>query len=84
MLLDETHDPRARSWLDSANREGGDFPIQNLPFAVFRRAGSAEAFRGGVAIGDQIIDLAAWRRAGYSKDKRRKGFARARILRSTR
>jgi fumarylacetoacetase len=56
--LDETHDPRARSWLDSANRESGDFPIQNLPFAIFRRAGSAEAFRGGVAIGDQIIDLA--------------------------
>ena len=58
LLLDETHDPRACSWLDSANRESGDFPIQNLPFAVFRRAGSAEAFRGGVAIGDQIIDLA--------------------------
>ena len=58
-LLDETHDPRARSWLDSANRPGGDFPIQNLPFAIFRRADSAEVFRGGVAIGDQIIDLAA-------------------------
>jgi fumarylacetoacetase len=58
-LVDETHDPRARSWLDSANREGGDFPIQNLPFSIFRRAESAEEFRGGVAIGDQIIDLAA-------------------------
>ena len=40
-------------------RDGGDFPIQNLPFAVFRRAGSAEPFRGGVAIGDQVLDLAA-------------------------
>jgi fumarylacetoacetase len=57
--LDETHDPRARSWLDSANRSGGEFPIQNLPFAVFRRGGRAEEFRGGVAIGDQIVDLAA-------------------------
>jgi fumarylacetoacetase len=57
--LDETHDPRARSWLDSANRIGSDFPIQNLPFAVFRRGGSTEEFRGGVAIGDQIVDLAA-------------------------
>jgi fumarylacetoacetase len=57
--IDETHDPRVRSWLDSANRIDGDFPIQNLPFAVFRRAGSAEQFRGGVAIGDQIVDLAA-------------------------
>ncbi len=59
MPLDETHDPRARSWLAAANRIDGDFPIQNLPFAVFRRKESGEAFRGGVAIGDQILDLAA-------------------------
>jgi fumarylacetoacetase len=58
-LLDETHDAAARSWLESANLNGCDFPIQNLPFAVFRRAGSSEAFRCGVAIGDQIIDLTA-------------------------
>ena len=53
-----THSPFARSWLASANAEGCDFPIQNLPFAVFRRTGSDEAFRGGVAIGDQVVDLA--------------------------
>ena len=58
-LPDETHDPRARSWLDSANVPDGDFPIQNLPFGVFRRVGSPEEFRCGVAIGDQILDLAA-------------------------
>lgn len=57
--LNETHDPALRSWVASANHEKVDFPIQNLPFAVFRRQGSAEAFRGGVAIGDQILDLAA-------------------------
>ena len=57
--LDLTHDPKARSWLASANQSGCAFPIQNLPFGVFRRAASAEAFRGGVAIGDQIIDLGA-------------------------
>jgi fumarylacetoacetase len=57
--LNDTHDPRARSWVESANVAGSDFPVQNLPFAVFRRAGSAEAFRGGVAIGEQIVDLAA-------------------------
>lgn len=57
--LDETHDPRAHSWVASANRTDNDFPIQNLPFAVFRRNGTAEEFRGGVAIGDQIVDLAA-------------------------
>ena len=58
-LLDETHDPRARSWVESANRIDGEFPLQNLPFAVFRRNDPAEEFRGGVAIGDQIVDLAA-------------------------
>ncbi|HNI85260.1 MAG TPA: fumarylacetoacetase, partial [Ottowia sp.] len=53
MTLDHTHDPTARSWLAAANAAGGDFPIQNLPFAVLRRAGSGEPFRGAVAIGDQ-------------------------------
>jgi fumarylacetoacetase len=57
--LNETHDPALRSWVDSANREDTDFPIQNLPFAVFRRRGTDECFRGGVAIGDRILDLAA-------------------------
>lgn len=58
MALNHTHDPASRSWLAAANTPGADFPIQNLPFGVFRRAGSDEAFRGGVAIGDQVIDLA--------------------------
>jgi len=62
--LDETHDPRARSWVDSANQIGCDFPIQNLPFAEFRRQDSTEEFRGGVAIGDQIVDLAALAKLG--------------------
>ena len=54
-----THDPGLKSWVESANDGHTDFPIQNLPFGVFRRRGSGEAFRGGVAIGDQIVDLAA-------------------------
>ena len=57
--MNETHDPRLRSWVPSANGADHDFPIQNLPFAVFRRAGASEAWRGGVAIGDEIVDLAA-------------------------
>jgi fumarylacetoacetase len=56
--LDETHDPALESWVESANERGCDFPIQNLPFGIFRRKGSNEAPRGGVAIGDQIVDLA--------------------------
>jgi len=57
--LNETHNPALRSWVATANSPDNDFPIQNLPFAVFRRQGSSESFRGGVAIGDQIVDLAA-------------------------
>jgi fumarylacetoacetase len=57
--MNETHEPLLRSWVDSANSPGHDFPIQNLPFGVFRRAGSTLPFRGGVAIGDWIVDLAA-------------------------
>jgi fumarylacetoacetase len=59
MNLNETHDAQLASWIESANARGSDFPIQNLPFGVFRRSGSAETFRGGVAIGDQILDLGA-------------------------
>ena len=58
-LLDETHDPKLRSWVESANRPGCDFPIQNLPFAVFRRMGRGENFRCGAAIGDCVLDLGA-------------------------
>ena len=57
--LNATHDPKLRSWVASANEAGCDFPIQNLPFGRFRFAGSNEAFRIGVAIGDQVLDLRA-------------------------
>jgi fumarylacetoacetase len=59
MASNATHDPELRSWVESANDPTTDFPIQNLPFGVFRRKGSKEIPRGGVAIGDQILDLAA-------------------------
>ncbi|MDZ4130427.1 MAG: fumarylacetoacetase, partial [Hydrogenophaga sp.] len=62
--LNETHDPALRSWVASANAADTDFPVQNLPFASFRRSASSEVFRGGVAIGDQILDLAAAAQAG--------------------
>ena len=59
MALDATHDPGLKSWVESANEPGCDFPIQNLPFGIFKRRGAKESPRGGVAIGDQILDLAA-------------------------
>ncbi|MFU1980619.1 fumarylacetoacetase [Bordetella hinzii] len=63
MTLNETHDPALKSWVASANDGQTDFPIQNLPFASFRRRGSQEAFRPGVAIGQAIVDLGALRAA---------------------
>lgn len=66
--LNETHDPALSSWVASANAAGADFAVQNLPFGIFRRAGSGEAFRGGVAIGEQIVDLAAAHAAGAFTD----------------
>jgi len=57
-LLNETHDPARRSFVETANLPGSDFPIQNLPFGVFRRD-AGEKPRVGVAIGDQIVDVSA-------------------------
>lgn len=59
IAVNATHDPALRSWVGSANRADTDFPIQNLPFGIFRRSGGSEAFRAGVAIGDQVLDLGA-------------------------
>lgn len=59
MAVDATHDPKLRSWVASANLPGCDFPIQNLPLAVFRRSGDSENFRCGAAIGDSVLDLGA-------------------------
>jgi len=64
--LNETHEPGGRSWVRPANERDCDFPIQNLPFAVFRRD-SGETYRGGVAIGDDVLDLAAAAATGVFK-----------------
>ncbi len=56
-LLDDTHDPGLKSWVESAHAPDTDFPLQNLPFGCFRRRGTDEAWRIGVAIGSQVLDL---------------------------
>jgi fumarylacetoacetase len=61
---DETHRPDLRSWVESANAPDTDFPIQNLPFGVYRPRGSREDARVGVAIGDHILDVVAAARDG--------------------
>jgi fumarylacetoacetase len=57
MMPAAAHDPAPRSWVASANTEDCDFPLQNLPYGRFRRAGSDEPWRIGVAIGDEVLDL---------------------------
>ena len=54
-MINETHHSSLLSWVASANTPEAEFPIQNLPFCVFRNAGSSEPFRVGVAIGDAIV-----------------------------
>lgn len=51
-----------KSRIETANAPGCDFPLQNLPYGVFSVNGDAP--RCGVAIGDQILDLAAAEAAG--------------------
>jgi fumarylacetoacetase len=58
--VDDTTDPRLESWVPVAPES--DFPIQNLPFGVFKRAGGVP--RIGVAIGEKILDCHAAAGAG--------------------
>ena len=50
------------SWVESANSADTDFPLNNLPYGVFT-TNRLEA-RCGVAIGDQILDMAALEEEG--------------------
>jgi fumarylacetoacetase len=52
--LDQTHDPNAASWVPGADGHA-DFPVQNLPLGIFAPPGGSK--RGGIAIGDFILDL---------------------------
>jgi fumarylacetoacetase len=57
----KANDPKLRSWVNVP--AGCDFPIQNLPFGIFK-TGQRSA-RAGVAIGEQILDLSAVAEFGY-------------------
>ncbi len=59
--LDETHDPVRRCWVPGADGHA-EFPIQNLPMGVFSVDGDDP--RGGIAIGDRILDLKALAASG--------------------
>jgi len=66
MTTDHTHDPLLQSWVPSA-RGHADFPIQNLPLGVFGPLAGAP--RGGIAIGDMILDLRAVHEEGLLDDE---------------
>ena len=51
-----------RSWLTAANDPACPFPLNNLPCGVFSTPGTAP--RCGVAIGDQVLDVAGMEKAG--------------------
>jgi fumarylacetoacetase len=61
--LDDTHDPTALSWVDSANTPDTDFPLANLPLGIFRHD-YEERPRVGIAIGTQVLDCLAAVREG--------------------
>ncbi|MGC2039670.1 fumarylacetoacetase [Paraburkholderia caledonica] len=61
--LKATLDPSRKSWVQSANEPSNDFSIQNLPFGIFSDS-KDDTPRVGVAIGDEIVDLAALEAAG--------------------
>jgi len=75
--LDATHDPTRRSWIVSARHAGTDFPLQNLPVGVFRRGARRESFRGGVAIGAEILDLGPLLETGLLEGEARAAAAAA-------
>lgn len=52
--MDNTNDPKLKSFIDVT--PDSHFPVQNLPYGVFKRKSGGEP-RVGVAIGDQVLDL---------------------------
>jgi len=66
---DPTVAPSLKSWVESANTADSHFPIQNLPYGVFKPSADAAA-RVGVAIGDQIVDLSYLEQAGLLRTPR--------------
>jgi fumarylacetoacetase len=62
--MSKANDPSLKSWIEI--EPNSDFPIQNLPFGIFKTQSSSP--RVGVAIGDQVLDLAILNKLGYLDD----------------
>lgn len=57
----KANDPTLKSWVNVP--KGSDFPIQNLPFGIFKANNHSAA--AGVAIGDHVLDLVYLQQQGY-------------------
>jgi fumarylacetoacetase len=57
----DANNPKLTSWVPVPS--GSDFPIQNLPFGIFKTKNRTPAT--GVAIGEQILDLVYLQQHGY-------------------
>ncbi|MBL7845242.1 MAG: fumarylacetoacetase [Cyclobacteriaceae bacterium] len=57
----KANDPFLKSWVDVP--AGSDFPIQNLPFGIFKTRYLSPV--AGVAIGDYVLDLVYLHENGY-------------------
>ncbi len=65
---DPTLNPALKSWVESANDAGSDFPIQNLPFGIFVREPDEDgrAYPAAcAAIGDSLLDIDLLFHTGY-------------------
>lgn len=60
----KANDPGLKSWIEVP--EDSDFPIQNIPFGVFKKENGK--IRCGTRIGDQVIDLYELAVLGYLDD----------------
>ncbi|MCB0265692.1 MAG: fumarylacetoacetase, partial [Calditrichaeota bacterium] len=65
---DATTDPKLKSFIDVS--PDSHFPIQNLPYGVFRRKSGGDAHIG-VAIGEFVLDLSELESAGLLNTKTR-------------
>lgn len=61
--MSKANNPQLKSWVEV--KPNSDFPIQNLPFGIFKTAETAP--RVGIAIGEYILDLPVVAEAGLLK-----------------
>ncbi len=62
----KANDPSIKTWLHV--KDGSDFPIQNLPFGIFKPHNRTNP-RAGTRIGNLVIDLSKIAEKGYFKDE---------------